>query len=196
LALEAVLCDVSCPPHRGSYGRTTHDRAQFREGATTGSSSPGRELAGYQDVLSPGAQVKTRARLGGLEPPRSHESSLALWDRTAGYRSENSWLTMRVIPATITRSPPEYAHSASARGSAALGAGPKCYSPNRHDADLRIRIAILFEAISILLALTFMAICSPGVLQGLSCCRAKPPSVAINDKYFAPIICHCGTVVA
>ena len=44
----------------------------------------------------------TRARLGGLEPPRSHESSLALWTSPAGYRSENPWLTMCVILATLT----------------------------------------------------------------------------------------------
>ena len=45
----------------------------------------------------------SRARLGGLEPPRSHESSLTPWTSPAGYRSENSWLTMCVIPATLTQ---------------------------------------------------------------------------------------------
>ena len=103
---------------------------------------------------------------------------------------------MRVIPETLTKCTLEYSYSASARGLAALGAGPKCYSRNRHVADLRIRIAILFEAIRFLLALTFMAICSPGVLHGLSYCRAKPPPVATEDKYFAPINCHRGKVVS
>ena len=65
---------------------------------TTRSGSPEWELIRYQGVVSPGAyEEKTRARLGGLEPPRSHESSLALWDVPAGYRSENSWLTVCVI---------------------------------------------------------------------------------------------------
>jgi hypothetical protein len=63
-------------------------------------------------VVSPGAyEEKTRARLGGLEPPRSHESSLALRDRTAGYRSENSRLTVCVILETLTQSPYEYAQN-------------------------------------------------------------------------------------
>src|ERR671920_1362140 len=71
--------------------------------ATTRSASPGWELIRYQDVVSPGAyEEKTRARLGGLEPPRSHERSLALWTSPAGYMSENSWLTICVIPVAIT----------------------------------------------------------------------------------------------
>jgi hypothetical protein len=51
-----------------------------------------------------------------LEPPRSHERSLALWASPAGYRSENSWLTICVIPATITEDPPKYACPAGAVG--------------------------------------------------------------------------------
>jgi hypothetical protein len=54
-------------------------------------------------VVSPGAyEEKTRARLGGLEPPRSHESSLARWTGSAGYRSGNSWLRVCVIPVAVT----------------------------------------------------------------------------------------------
>jgi hypothetical protein len=115
-------------------------------------------------AIARGYEQKTRARLGGLETPRSHESSLALWIGAAGYRSENSWLTFCVIPATNTRYPLKYAYSASARGAASLGASPECYSPHRHVAHLRIRIAILFEAIHILFALTLMAVASIRVL--------------------------------
>jgi hypothetical protein len=42
------------------------------------------------------------------------------------------------------------------------------YSPNRRVAYLRIRIAIVSKAIHILLALTFMAVCSFRVLYRLS----------------------------
>src|SRR5215208_8159944 len=41
----------------------------------------------------------TRARLGGLEPPRSHESSLARWPMPVGNRSENLRLKMCFIRA-------------------------------------------------------------------------------------------------
>jgi hypothetical protein len=44
----------------------------------------------------------TPARLGGLEPPRSHGRSLALWTSPAGYRSGKPWLTICVIPVAIT----------------------------------------------------------------------------------------------
>jgi hypothetical protein len=72
--------------------------------ASRRSGSPGWELIRYQDAVSPEAyEEKRRARLGGLEPPRSHESSLALWTNPAGYRSEKPWLTMCVILATLTQ---------------------------------------------------------------------------------------------
>jgi hypothetical protein len=73
--------------------------------------------------IARGYEEKTRARLGGLEPPRSHERSLALWDRASGYRSENSWLRVCVILATTTKYPSEYAKPAGARGLASLEPG-------------------------------------------------------------------------
>jgi hypothetical protein len=81
-------------------------------------------------VVLPGAsEEKTRARLGGLEPPRSHERSLALWMGAAGYKSGNSWLRVCVIPATTTKYSSEYARPAGARGSALLGAALRAIHP-------------------------------------------------------------------
>jgi NADPH:quinone reductase-like Zn-dependent oxidoreductase len=68
------------PGHATSRPIRTSETPQL-VAATTRRGSPGWELIRYQDVVSPGAyEEKTRARLGGLEPPRSHEGSLALWD--------------------------------------------------------------------------------------------------------------------
>ena len=100
------------------------------EAVTTRSGSPEWELIRYQGVVSPGAyEEKTRARLGGLEPPRSHESSLARCTGSAGYKSGNYWLRVCVIPAPTTKYPSEYAKPAGARRSASLGAALRAIHP-------------------------------------------------------------------
>ena len=58
----------------------------IRDTATDGSNNKKRKpRVGEVNQVSrcgirPGPMRETRARLGGLEPPRSHEGSLALWD--------------------------------------------------------------------------------------------------------------------
>src|SRR5215207_2570939 len=54
-------------------------------------------MAAQQEMEDTSAHARTV-----LEPSRSHKSRLAPWDRPAGYRSENSRLTICVIPMVVT----------------------------------------------------------------------------------------------
>jgi len=73
------------------------------DGSTARNGSPEWELVRYQDVVARGLKEDTSAPARTLlEPPHSHKSRLAPWDRAAGYRSENSRLTICVIPMVVT----------------------------------------------------------------------------------------------